>query len=190
MSSSTTGLEDLPASTDMFDPPGRPLPVDLPSTIHRADLLYRLPDGTLLYIEIQQQPDPTMGRRMVEYAIRLAAAYPGALGRRGAVQVVVQVTGPAMRTRYEWAGVTGGFHLLHIPSLDPALLLATPALSPFALVPGSVAAVARHIAATDDPTLQWSLATLAVRLAPHLAGIIIEQLRRTPCPPRSSSGSC
>lgn len=158
----------------------QPLPVDLPAMVHRADLLYRLPDQGLLHIEIQQKPDPVMGRRMVDYAIRLAAAHPALLGRSAAIQLVIQVTGPPMPTKYVWAGVTGEFRLLHIPSTDPADLLSTPALAPFALVPGgkaAVPAVARHIAATRDTQLQWTLATLAVRLAPHLAAILVEQLR-------------
>ena len=166
-------------STANSEPP-RPLPVDLPATVHRADLLYRFGDGSLLHIEIQQHPDPVMGRRMVEYGIRLAAVHSALRGRGAAVQIVVQVRGRPMPTRYEWAGITGSFHLLHIPSLDTEVLLATPALAPFALIPGGakvVPAVARTIAATTDSILQGKLATLAVRLAPDLARILVEQLK-------------
>lgn len=79
-----------------------PRPVDLPATARQADLVFATPDrSTVVHVEVQQRPDPAIGRRMMVYAARIAEnpAYGSRI--RDLAQVVVQVTGRRpMDTRY------------------------------------------------------------------------------------------
>ncbi len=156
--------------------------VDLPAGTHRADLLFSGPDGVVVHIEIQQRPDPFMGVRMLEYAVRIVRS-PQLTGRvREIHQVVIQLSGVPMPTRHDFGAAVGHFHLVHTPTTPLSVLLQTPALAPFGLTSGDPAAVGPvidRIAAVSNADLRASLATLALFLAPGLRVTLMERMRRT-----------
>lgn len=157
-------------------------PTELPANAQRADLVYADPRGVLVHVEIQTRPDPAMGRRMAEYAIRLAAA-DRAAPVTGLVQVLVQLTGPPMPTRYQLGGLTNDVHLLHVPTTPPTVLLGTPALAPLALLhddPALVEAVVASIATVADPAEQADLVVAGMGVCPpgDLRVTLMEHARR------------
>ncbi|MGF1648017.1 MAG: hypothetical protein ACFCVF_13995 [Kineosporiaceae bacterium] len=158
-------------------------PTELPASAHRADLVYAASTGEVVHLEIQSRPDPAMGRRMAEYAIRLAGSARLAPITH-LVQVVVQLDGPPMPTRYEIGGLVNRIHLWHVPSTPVGRLLADPVLAPLALLRGDrdlVAPVVDGIAAVRDPALQADLVLAAVALCPAgpLRATVLTHARRT-----------
>ncbi|MGF1646702.1 MAG: hypothetical protein ACFCVF_07270 [Kineosporiaceae bacterium] len=118
-------------------------PVDLPATARQADLVFATADGSrVVHVEIQQQPDPEMGRRMLAYAARIVEVPDHRVRMRDLVQVVVQVTGQQpMDTRFRMGELSNSAALVHIPSIPVGDLLASPGLAPFAMINGGVDAV-------------------------------------------------
>ena len=152
-----------------------PQTVELPAGVHRADLVFMTPTGVVVHVEIQQGPDRDMPRRMVEYHARIARTEPFASAMTDMVQVIVQITGPAMPIRYRLGRMSNEPHLLHIPSTAPADLLAIPGLAPFALTSGGealVGPVVMRIAAVSDVHIRLSLVTLAVQTVPELGDVL------------------
>ncbi len=154
-------------------------PVELPASTLIADLVFAGPDGLVIHIEIQRAPDASMGLRMVEYAIRIVRNWSGGPVTR-MVQIVIQLSGVRMPTRFTLGGLVNDVMLLHVPTTDPEVFLATPALSPFALSGQNADLVAPVVErlATLDTDLQVPLTTLAVYLAPELGATLLQQLRR------------
>jgi hypothetical protein len=145
-----------------------PCTVELPASAHRADLVFATSGGRVVHVEVQQSPDPDMGRRMVEYAARIAGRSPGAGGVRDLVQIVFQVSGRRMPSRYRLGRLTNDVTVVHVPTTPPEELLAVPPLAPFALVPGGAAAAPRVVEAitrTTDADLGSAMSALAVDLA-------------------------
>lgn len=158
-------------------------PTELPVSAHRADLVYAAPDGTVVHLEIQSRPDPAMGRRTAEYAIRLAGSARLA-PVTGLVQVLIQLDGPPMPTRYAQGGLVNRIHLWHVPSTPAGQLLADPVLAPLALIRGEpdlVQPVVDRIAAVRDPALQADLVLAALALCPAgtLRATVLSHARRT-----------
>lgn len=158
-----------------------PQTVELPAGAHRADLVFMTPVGVVIHVEIQHGPDRDMPRRMVEYHARIARTEPFASTMIDMVQVIVQITGAAMPSRYRMGRLSNDPHLLHIPTMAQADLLAIPGLAPFALTSGGealVGPVVARIAAVTDLQTRLSLVTLAVQTVPGLGDVILERLRR------------
>ena len=160
-----------------------PRPVDLPATARQADLVFATPDrSTVVHVEVQQRPDPAIGRRMMGYAARIAEnpAYRSRI--RDLAQVVVQVTGRRpMDTRYRLGELSNSAALVHVPSIPVDDLLGSPGLAPFAMVCGGREAVERliaHVAQVEGPELRVAMLALAISLDPRLSGVIMDELRR------------
>lgn len=144
--------------------------VELPGTALRADLVYTTARGLVIHVEIQHRPVAGMVVRMLAYLARLLLLYPraAAIGE-GVVQIVVQVTGAPMPSVLVTPALSYRFHLVHVPTADPADLLADPGLAAFVatrgdadLAPGIVEAI-RRLPELED---QVKLLTLAVDLDP------------------------
>lgn len=160
-----------------------PQTVELPTSTHRADLVYAAPDGLVVHVEIQQVPDPAMGRRMAGYAVRISDTEPFLSTMRDLVQILVQISGPAMPERHRMGRLTNEVTLLHVPSTPAGEFLRTPALAPFALAgrDGAEAVIDEvmdGIAEVADADLQVTLVTLSLYLVPRLGRTIMERLRR------------
>lgn len=161
----------------------RPRPVDLPATARRADLVFATPDGaTVVHVEIQQRPDPAIGRRMMGYAARIAEDPAYRTRIRDLAQVVVQVTGRRpMDTRYRLGELSNSAALVHVPTIPVDDLLETSGLAPFAMVSGGRSAVGRlvaRVAEVEGPDLRVAMLALAMSLDPRHSGAIMDELRR------------
>lgn len=160
-----------------------PRPVDLPATARQADLVFASSDRSLVvHVEIQQQPDTRIGRRMLGYAARLVEATEYRDRILDLVQVVVQVTGRRpMDTRFRMGELSNSCSLVHIPSIPVSELLATPDLAPFAMVNGGAEAVEpllRRVAEVHGVERRLAMLGLAISLDPAHSDVIMEQLRR------------
>lgn len=175
------GILDLLGEVDVGGVPLMPQTVELPAGAHRADLVFMSPTGVVIHVEIQHEPDGDMPRRMVEYHARIARTAPFARTMTDIVQVIVQITGPPMPSSYRMGRLFNTPHLLHIPTMATADLLAIPGLAPFALAPGRVdlvAPVVEQITTMTDLDTRLSLITLAVQTVPDLGDVILGHLRR------------
>jgi hypothetical protein len=158
-------------------------PTDLPANARTADLVFATSDGRdVVHVEIQQRPDPTIGRRMLGYGARIVD-HPDHRDRmRHLIQVVVQVTGSRpMDTRFSCGWLSNSCALVHIPSIPVADLVATPGLAPFAMVGGGADAVpllVQRMSEVDATELRLAMLGLAVNLDPASSDAIMEQLRR------------
>lgn len=181
----TAGLAETLRHAGVAVDPGSlvPRPGDLPATARQADLVFATPDrSTVVHVEVQQRPDPAIGRRMMGYAARIAEnpAYRSRI--RHLAQVVVQVTGARpMDTRYRLGELSNSAALVHIPTIPVDDLLRSPGLAPFAMVSGGREAVERlvaRVAQVKGPELRVAMLALAISRDPRLSGVIMDELRR------------
>lgn len=147
-----------------------PATVELPGTALRADLVYTTARGLVIQVEIQHRPDPGMLIPMLAYLARLLLLYPRATATgEGVVQIVVQVTGAPMPSALVTRALDYQFHLVHVPTADPADLVADPGLAAFAATRGDpdlAPRIIESIRRLPDPDDQIKLFTLAVDLDP------------------------
>ncbi|MBP2299845.1 hypothetical protein [Azospirillum picis] len=102
------------------------LPTEFPDARdRRVDTLVRLEDGRILHLEWQARADEAMPRRMLWYWLLITEAHPDV----PVEQLVVQVGGTAaVAGRLEAPGLSFAYRVVDSRSLDPAPLLASPAV--------------------------------------------------------------
>lgn len=102
------------------------LPTEFPDARdRRVDTLVRLDDGRILHLEWQANADEAMPRRMLWYWLLITEAHPNV----PVDQVVIQVGGSAPITdRLQAPGLSFAYRVVDSRSLDPAPLLASPAV--------------------------------------------------------------
>ncbi|HYD70758.1 hypothetical protein [Azospirillum sp.] len=163
------------------------LPTEFPDARdRRVDTLVRLDDGRILHLEWQARADPAMPRRMLWYWLLITEAHPGV----PVEQVVIQAGGAApIAGRLEAPGLSFAYRVVDSRSLDPAPLLASPAVEDnlLAILCGrdhltpTVRAILARLAPLDERARRDALTRLLI-----LAGLrgvtrqVLEEVRAMP----------
>ena len=152
----------------------------------RADVVARLADGRILHLELQTSVDPAMPWRMLEYHALIAGAHDGAILE----QVVLHVGGrTGAVSGLERPGLSFHYRVVDIRDLDPAPLLASPALGDTVLAflarcddtGARVREILSRLATLSEPARRDAAAQLLILSGLRgAAAVVLKEIRTMP----------
>ncbi|NET39280.1 MAG: Rpn family recombination-promoting nuclease/putative transposase [Cyanothece sp. SIO1E1] len=144
----------------------------------RADALILLKSAeTILHLEFQVSPDPTMAFRMADYRLRVYRRFPHKEMRQVVIYLQPTQSRAVHQTRFEISGLSHEFEVIRLWEQSPSNFLTRPGLLPFAVLtqtadrPELLRQVATQIEGIPE---RWTQSHIAASTA-ILAGLLLEQ---------------